>query len=254
MSLVQQLLLLSLVARFWREPYTRDLVRWGTQLHDKFMLPFHVWHDLLDVIDDMNRAGYELDASWFAPHFEFRFPLYGTVQLRRDRDRAAPGARAVARARRGGRDRRHRALCRLVGRAVAGQGARAHRRPLLIACNGWRVPLTATGRAGELVGGVRFRAWQPASSLHPTIPVDAPLTFDLYDRWSGRAVAGCTYHVAHPGGRNFERVPGQCLRGGEQAARALLSVRPHAPVRIRSRNRSRAASFRTHSICAGPTE
>ena len=130
MSLVQQLLLLSLVARFWREPYADDLVRWGTQLHDKFMLPFHVWHDLVDVIDDMNRAGYELDASWFAPHFEFRFPLYGTVELRRHRDRAAPSARAVARARRGGRGRRDRALRRLVGRALAGQGARAHRRPL----------------------------------------------------------------------------------------------------------------------------
>ena len=169
MSLVQQLMLLALVARFWREPYAQDLVRWGTQLHDKFMLPFHVWHDLCDVVDDMNRAGYELDASWFAPHFEFRFPIYGTVRFGGDRDRAAPGARAVARARRRGRGRRYRALRRLVGRAVAGQGARVDRRPLRRSrCNGWRVPLVPTrARAGELVGGVRYRAWQPASSLHP---------------------------------------------------------------------------------------
>jgi len=207
MSLAQQQLLLALVARFWKTPYERDLVRWGTQLHDRFMLPHFVWHDLSELICDMNRAGYALELDWFAPHFEFRFPRYGEIrygdlvlELRQALEpwhvmgeEGAPGGtvRYV-----------DSSLERLQ---VKVNGHTAER--FVIACNGCAVPMRATGVNEESVGGVRFRAWRPAASLHPTIDVDAPLVFDVYDRWTRRAVAGCTYHVAHPGGRNFEHFP-----------------------------------------------
>jgi uncharacterized protein (DUF2126 family) len=208
MSLVQQLLLRSLVAKFWKQPYNpRKLVRWGTELHDRFLLPHFVQEDFSDVLTDLAASGITMDAAWFAPHFEFRFPKLGDftarsveVELRTALEpwhvlgeQGAPGgtARLV-----------DSSLERMQVR-VRGMTDSRH----VVTINGVALPLHPTGTAGEFVAGVRYRAWGLASNLHPTIGVHAPLTFDLVDAWNARSLGGARYHVAHPGGRNHVTFP-----------------------------------------------
>ena len=207
MSLAQHLLLRGLVSKFWREPYQNGFVRWGTDIHDRWMLPHFCETDFKDVIRDLRDSGYPFEFEWFAPHFEFRFPRIGdfaqrdvVVELRTALEPwhvlgEEPGGGGTVRF----------VDSSLERLQVKARGLTGDRFALTV--NGRRIPLHPTGANGEGVAGLRYRAWQPPECLHPTIGSHAPLTFDLYDTWAKRSLGGCTYHVAHPGGRSYSTFP-----------------------------------------------
>ncbi len=227
MSLVQQLLVRSLISVFWQQPYSEELVKWGTRLHDDFMLPYYVWSDMQDVQRSLEGWGYPLSLAWFQPHYEFRFPRYGELRLD-DCQLEVRGALepwlVLGEESAGGGQARY--VDSSVERLqVLVQGWVEERYELL--CNRRRIPLQPTAQNGQFVGAVRFRAWQPPSCLHPTIGVHAPLHLDMYDKWSGRCVAGCSYQVVHPGGRGVEARPVNAV-AAESRRLARFEVRGHA--------------------------
>ena len=224
MAAVQMLLLRALVARFWRKPYRGRLISWGTALHDRWMLPHFVAADLRDVIGDLRREGYPFTIEWFDPFVEFRFPRFGavtyddiTLELRQAIEPWHVLGEEIATS---GTSRYVDSSVERLQVKITGMIGSRH----AVLCNGRVLPLTPTGIPGEFVAGVRFRAWSPPSALHPTIGVHAPLRFDLVDRGSQRALGGCTYHVSHPGGRNYEAFP---VNANEAEARRRARFWPH---------------------------
>jgi len=207
MSLLQMLLIRGLIASFWKKPYKHPLIRWGTQLNDQFMLSHYVHEDIKEVVAYLNEAGYPFQMSWFDAYFEFRFPHYGNVQIQGIEMEIRMGIEPWHVL---GEEVNSFGTARYVDSSIEKvqvklKGLNGTRYVLL--CNGVRVPLRETSVKGEYVCGIRFRAWQPPSALHPTIGVDTPLVFDLVDTWNNRSIGGCRYYVGHPGGRSYDKFP-----------------------------------------------
>ncbi len=239
MSLLQMLLLRTLVARFWQTPYMGNLSRWGTELHDRYMLPHFVAQDMKDVVLDLQRSGYAFEFEWFAPFLEFRFPRFGTVvhqnieiELRQAIEPWHVLGEEVAA---GGTARYVDSSLERMQVKVRHMNDNRH----ILTCNGRPLPLSGTGVRGEYVAAVRYRAWAPPSGLHPTIGVHSPLVFDLVDTWSGRSIGGCTYHVVHPGGRNYDTFP---VNANEAEARRVARFWNHGhtpgPMYVRREGRN----------------
>jgi uncharacterized protein (DUF2126 family)/transglutaminase-like putative cysteine protease len=207
MSIVQQLLLRALVARFWDAPYSAPVTRWGTELHDRFMLPHWIHKDFDDVLTELGDAGFHFDPSWFAPHFEFRLPLVGQVKVDGAvvtlRNALEPWHVMGEESGAGGTARYVDSSLERIEVHVSGMNPARH----TVTVNGHPLPLQPTGVVGEYVASVRYKAWNPPSSLHPSIGVHAPLTVDLMDTWMKRSLGGCQYHVVHPGGRSYDSFP-----------------------------------------------
>lgn len=228
MSLTQQLLVRALISHFWRKPFDQKLVAWGTSLHDRFMLPHFVWSDFVDVLAELSTSDIRLPSDWFQTHFEFRFPVMGSVSYQdiQLELRSAIEPWYVLGEEPGGGGTVRFVDSSVERLQVLVRGLTDER--YAVTCNGRLVPLHSTGKQCEYVAGVRYRAWWPAQCLHPTIPVHTPLVFDILDTWSQRSIGGCTYHVAHPAGRNYEIFPVNAL---EAEARRTARFYPmgHSP-------------------------
>ena len=207
MSLLQMLLIRALISRFWQKPYQHKMVRWGTRLHDKFLLPYFCLEDMKEVVADLQEFGYPFDIQWLAPFMEFRFPRYGTTKIQ---DMQLEIRMAIEPWNVLGEEMSNTGTARFVDSSVERiqvklEGFTDER--YILMCNGVRVPLKETHIQGEYVAGIRYKAWAPPSALHPTIGVHAPLVFDIVDTWNGRAIGGCTYYVSHPGGLAYDTFP-----------------------------------------------
>ena len=219
MAMVQSLLVRALVARFWDQPLRAPLIRHGLNLHGRYLLPHYIIHDIADVCADLRAHGVNFDTSWLDPFTEFRFPRVGTAVF----DQVEIELRgAIEPWNTLGEESTGTGTARYVDSSVERIQVRtigADRQRHVLTCNGYPIPMLATDNPDIQVGGVRYRAWQPPSALHPTITVDSPLRFELVDMANGTSRGGCTYHVSHPGGRSYDSPPVNAVEAESRRSR-----------------------------------
>jgi uncharacterized protein (DUF2126 family) len=217
MGLMEMLLIRALVCMFWRRPFAGGLVRWGTALHDRFMLPHFVQRDFFDVLGCLREAGCDFAEQWFAAQMEFRFPRLGSIAaegIELELREALEPWNVLAEETVSGRTVR--AVDSSFERIQVKISSLAPESRYAVTCNGRAVPLSASGEPGEFVAGVRYRARQLAAELHPTIPIHAPLTFDIVDCWSERSIGRCAYHVGPPDGRMYNARPANATEAADR--------------------------------------
>ncbi|WP_238997232.1 transglutaminase family protein, partial [Mycolicibacterium sp. CBMA 361] len=224
MAMVQSLLVRSLVAWFWDEPLRAPLIRHGENLHGRYLLPHFIIQDIAEVAADLRAHGITFDTSWLDPFTEFRFPRIGSAIL----DGVELELRgAIEPWNTLGEESTGTGTARYVDSSVERLQVRltgADRHRYLVTVNGHPVPLLATDTPDVQVGGVRYRAWQPPSALHPTITVDGPLRFELIDANTGISKGGCTYHVSHPGGRAYDTPPVNAVAAESRRGRRFEAI------------------------------
>ncbi len=224
MSITQQLLIRAFVAKFWNTPFKETLTRWDTILHDRFLLPHFVKQDFEGVLSDLKKCGFDMKMDFFAPHFEFRFPIVGEVVhegIKLELRTAIEPWYVLGEEPAGGSTARFvdSSIERLQIKAIGMTDKR-----YIVTCNGRKIPLHKTGTKGEFIAAIRYRAWQPPSCLHPTIPIHTPLTFDIIDTWNHRSIGGCMYHVVHPGGRNYDTFPVNALEAESRRSARFFKI------------------------------
>lgn len=228
MCLIQYLLVRALIVTFWQQPYHPRLIRWGTALHDRFMLPYCLWQDFNEVIHYLQNVGYGFSIDWFKPFLAFRFPTYGQVRVH---DIELELRMALEPWHVLGEETQSGTTSRSVDSALERLQVRVNHFNLeryALTCNGYPVPLQSTAQQGEYIAGVRFKAWDATWTLHPTIPVHTPLVFDIIDRYHQRSLGGCTYHTQHPGGEAYEKFPINA-REAESRMKACFEPFGHTP-------------------------
>ncbi|MGD0369021.1 MAG: transglutaminase family protein [Acidobacteriaceae bacterium] len=235
MGLVEMLLIRALVCMFWKRPFEGGLVRWGTALHDRFMLPHFVRSDFFDVLDQLRQSGYNFDEKWFASHLEFRFPKIGSIAaegVELELRQALEPWNVLAEETTSGRTVR--TVDSSLERMQAKMSGFTTESRYMVACNGRRVPLHGTGEPiepGEAVAGIRYRARRLSAALHPTIPVHTPLVFDIIDRWKERSIGRCTYHARPPDGNVYTARPVSATEA-EDRRQKRFEKSNHAPAKV----------------------